>query len=114
MLNPNRTAAVPNDHTLLKKLLLALLILNMVDMISTIWGVETGLLIEINPLLRWLMEQGMILFVLVKTALCVQFVIMALLLSNKIKQCANQFAILTSLVVLVYSAVVIRTIGLLI
>jgi hypothetical protein len=114
MLHSPRTVEIPNDQLLLKKLLLALLILNMGDMISTIWGVETGLLIEANPMLHWLMERGMVLFVLVKTALCVQFVITALFLSKKIKQCANQFAILTSVLVLVYFAIVVRTVGLLI
>jgi len=109
-----RTAQIPNDQALLKKLLLALLILNMGDMLSTLWGVEMGILIEANPLLRWFMDQSVLLFILVKTALCVQFIFMALYLSKKIKQCAAQFAVLTLLLILVYSAVVIRTAGLLI
>ena len=114
MLPTSRTIEIPNDQALLKKLLLALLILNMGDMISTIWGVEMGLFIEANPLLRWFMEQGMILFIVVKTALCVQFIIMALFLSKKIKQFANQFIVLTFIIVLVYTAIMVRTIGLLI
>jgi hypothetical protein len=108
------TTAILNDESLLKKLLLALLLLNMGDMISTIWGLESGIFIEANPLLRWCINKGMMFFILVKTALCVQFVLTALLLAKKIKQFANQFTLLTFLVILVYSAVVIRTIGLLI
>jgi len=114
MIRSTRTAQIPNDQALLKKLLLALLILNMGDMLSTLWGVEMGILIEANPLLRWFMDQGVLLFILVKTALCLQFIFMALYLSKKIKQCATQFAVLTFLLLLVYSAVVIRTAGLLI
>ena len=114
MLSASGTIEITNDQALLKKLLLALLILNMGDMISTIWGIEMGLLIEANPLLRWFMEQSLILFILVKTALCVQFIIMALFLSKKIRQCTNQFIVLTLLIVIVYSAIVVRTIGLLI
>jgi hypothetical protein len=108
------SAAILNDESLLKKLLLALLILNMGDMLSTVWGVQAGLLTEANPLLRWCMDQGNVLFVLVKTALCAQFVFTALLLVRKAKQCTVQFAVLTFLVIVVYSAVVVRTVGLLI
>jgi len=39
---------------------------------------------------------------------------MALFLSKKIRQCTNQFIVLTLLIVIVYSAIVVRTIGLLI
>ena len=114
MTRSTQTAEMPNDQKLLKKLLLALLILNMVDMLSTLWGVEMGILMEANPLLRWFLDRGALLFILVKTALCVQFIFMALFLSKRIKQCAGQFAVLTFLLILVYSAVVIRTAGLLI
>ena len=104
-------AAILNDKTLLQKLLLALLLLNMIDMLTTIWGVEMGILVEANPLLRWCMDQGNVLFVAVKTALCAQFVFTALLLARKIKQFHNYFSILTGLVLIVYSTVVIRTFG---
>lgn len=114
MVCSSQTAEIIQDQPLLKKLLLALLILNMADMLTTLWGVEMGILMEANPLLRWFMDQSMLLFILVKTALCVQFIFMALFLSRKIKQCADQFAVLTFLLILVYSAVVIRTAGMLI
>jgi hypothetical protein len=114
MFRSSRTADIPNDQPLLKKLLLALLILNVIDMLTTLWGVEMGILMEANPLLRWFMDQSKLLFILVKTALCVQFIFMALFLSKRIKQSTTQFTMLTFLLVLVYSAVVIRTAGLLI
>jgi hypothetical protein len=104
-------AAILKDEDLLQKLLLALLLLNMIDMLTTIWGVEMGILVEANPLLRWCMDQGNGLFVLVKTGLCVQFVITALLLARKIRQFNSYFSILTGLVLLIYSTVVIRTMG---
>ncbi len=104
------TAPISNNESLLKKLLLVLLLLNLGDMLSTIWGVEAGILIEANPLLRWCMDRGVLVFALVKTVLCVQFVIIALVLSKKVKY----FVIVTSVIVLFYSAVVIRSFGLLI
>ena len=109
-----RTAEIPNDQALLKKLLLALLILNTGDMLSTLWGVEMGILTEANPILRWFMEQSTLLFILAKTFLCVQFIFMALFLSKKIRQCTDQFVMLTFFLILLYSAVVIRTAGFLI
>jgi hypothetical protein len=108
------TAEITSHQLLLKKLLLVLLVLNMGDMLSTLWGVEMGILIEANPLLRWLMDQHVLLFIMAKTALCVQFIFMAMFLSKKIKQFAGQFVMLTFLLILVYSAVVIRTTHLLI
>jgi len=113
MFRSSRTAEIANDQALLKKLLLALLILNMGDMLTTLWGVEMGILMEANPLLRWFMDQSTLLFILVKTILCVQFIFMALFLSKRIEPFATQFTVLTFLLILVYSAVVIRTAGLL-
>jgi len=103
-----------HNESLLQKLLLALLILNVGDMISTLWGVQMGILVEANPLLRWCLEKGILLFALIKTALCAQFILTALLLARKVKQYIIHFAILTSAIIIVYSAVVIRTFGLLI
>ena len=110
----SRTAQIASDQVLLKKLLLVLLILNMGDMLSTLWGVEMGILIESNPLLRWLMDKSVLLFIMAKTMLCVQFIFMSLFLSKKVRQFADQFAMLTFLLILVYSFVVIRTAHLLI
>ena len=55
-------------------------------------------------------HQGMAFFVLVKTGLCFQFVLGSILMAKKVRY----FALLTSFIVLIYSAVVIRTVGLLI
>ena len=98
-----------SDERMLKKLLLALVLLNVIDMLATIWGVEMGLFVEGNPLLRWCIDQGLPLFVMVKMILCVQFVVVAPLLSTRVKH----FTLLTSIVVVLYTAVVIRSFGLL-
>ena len=98
-----------SDEKLLEKLLLALVLLNVADMLATIWGIEMGLFVEANPLLRWCIDRGVSLFVLVKMTLCIQFVVVALILYNRVKH----FTMLTSIVVILYMAVVIRSFGLL-
>jgi hypothetical protein len=98
-----------SDEKLLGRLLLALVLLNVADMLATIWGIEMGLFIEANPLLRWCIDQGLPLFVMVKMFLCVQFVVVAMMLSTRIRH----FTMLTSILVVLYSAVVIRSFGLL-
>lgn len=104
-----RSSNIVNQESFLKKLLMALLLLNLGDMLFTLWGVETGMFVEANPLLRWCMNHGHLFFVLIKTGLCVQFVLGSLLVAKKVKY----YAVMTSIVVLIYSAVVLRTVGLL-
>lgn len=101
---------ISNNEPLLKKMLLALILLNIGDMAFTLWGVRTGIFVEVNPLMRWCLNQGMAFFVLVKTGLCFQFVLGSILMAKKVRY----FALLTSFIVIIYSAVVIRTVGLLI
>ena len=98
------------QKTLLPKLLQALLLLNLLDILFTLWGVEMGIFVEANPLLRWCMNQGHMVFVLMKTGLCIQFVLGSMLIANKIKY----YSLLTSGIVIVYSTVVIRSLSLLI
>jgi len=104
-----RSGHIVNQESFLKKLLMALLLLNLGDMLFTIWGVETGTFVEANPLLRWCMSRGHLFFVLIKTGLCIQFVLGSLVVAKKVKY----YAVMTSIVVLIYSAVVLRTVGLL-
>jgi len=98
-----------SDKKLLKALLLSLVLLNIADMLATIWGVEMGLFVEANPLLRWCIDRGVTVFVMVKMILTIQFVVVALSLSSRVRH----FALLTSIVVVLYLAVVVRSFGLL-
>ncbi len=100
-------APIIRHRPLLDKLLQALLLLNLVDMLLTLCGVELGIIIEANPLMRWCLSQGAGYFVLVKTLLCFQFVLLSFFVANKFRH----FLLLTFLLVFIYSAVVIRTIG---
>lgn len=99
-----------NQKSLLARLLQALLLLNLFDMLFTLWGVEMGIFVEANPLLRWCINQGHIVFVLMKTGLCIQFVLGSMLIADKIKY----YSLLTSGIVIIYSTVVIRSFSLLI
>jgi hypothetical protein len=102
-------SVIIRDELLIGKLLFTLLLLNVVDMLATVWGVEIGLFIEANPLLRWCLQQGILFFAVVKMTLCVQFILVVMLLSRKV----NHLALLTCIIVVIYSAVVIRSFGLL-
>jgi hypothetical protein len=79
-------------------------------MLLTLWGVRLGIIIEANPLMRWCLSQGAAYFVLVKTLLCFQFVMASFFVANRFKH----FVPLTSALVFIYSAVVIRTVGMII
>jgi len=103
-------APILNHESYLKKLLLALMLLNLGDMLFTLWGVQAGVFIEANPLMRWCMNRGTVFFVVVKSLLCVQFVLGSLLIAKRFKH----LTFLISIIVFFYSAVVLWSVGLLI
>jgi hypothetical protein len=55
----------------LKGIIVAVLILNSLDAVLTIWVVSTGRAVEANPLMASLVHETPILFLIVKTALVV-------------------------------------------
>ena len=65
----NPKLGTPEHFRWLRGIIIAILILNVCDAIFTMFWIETGVATEANPLLRTLVNQYPMLFVLVKTSL---------------------------------------------
>jgi hypothetical protein len=49
-----------------KKLIILLILLNLVDLCVTLYGIDSGIAREVNPFMDYFLQQGYVYFILVK------------------------------------------------